>query len=181
MWSVDLFRCESIILKSHWVLVVLDQYTRRIIGFGVHRGPVDGPAVCRMFNAATAGHPRPQRLSTDHDPVFRSHRWQANLRVHEIDEIKTAPYIPLSHPFVERAIGTPRREYLDQTLFWDAVDLQCKLDCFRQILQLGTSPSRLNGQTPENVAESTRFTTADLADFRWISHCGGLVELPTAA
>ena len=28
--SVDLFRCESIHLKSHWVLVVMDQLTRRI-------------------------------------------------------------------------------------------------------------------------------------------------------
>ena len=36
LWSVDLFRCESILLKSHWVMVVMDQYTRRIIGFGVH-------------------------------------------------------------------------------------------------------------------------------------------------
>ena len=98
LWSVDLFRCESIILKSHWVLIVLDQYTRRIIGFGVHRGPVDGPAVCRMFNAATAGHPRPQRLSTDHDPVFRSHRWQANLRVLEIDEIKRCRTSPCHIP-----------------------------------------------------------------------------------
>ncbi len=50
LWSVDLFRCESISLKSHWVLVVMDQYTRRIIGFGVHAGAVDGKALCRMFN-----------------------------------------------------------------------------------------------------------------------------------
>jgi hypothetical protein len=34
LWSVDLFRCESIVLKSHWVMVVMDIYTRRIIGFG---------------------------------------------------------------------------------------------------------------------------------------------------
>ncbi len=36
LWGADLFRCESITLKSHWVLVVMDQFTRRIIGFGVH-------------------------------------------------------------------------------------------------------------------------------------------------
>src|ERR1700676_4944710 len=34
LWSVDLFRCESAILRAHWVLVVLDQFTRRIVGFG---------------------------------------------------------------------------------------------------------------------------------------------------
>ena len=31
-------------------------------------------------------------------------------------EIKTVPYVPLSHPFVERLIGTIRREYLDHML-----------------------------------------------------------------
>ncbi len=36
LWSLDLFRCESATLRTHWVLVVMDQYTRGIIGFGVH-------------------------------------------------------------------------------------------------------------------------------------------------
>jgi transposase InsO family protein len=45
LWSIDLFRwCESATLRIHWVLVVMDQYTRRIIGFGVHAGTVDGVA-----------------------------------------------------------------------------------------------------------------------------------------
>jgi len=37
LWSVDLFRCESILLRSHWAMVVMDVFTRRIIGFGVER------------------------------------------------------------------------------------------------------------------------------------------------
>ena len=55
LWSLDLFRCESATLWTHWVLVVMDQYTRRIIGFGVHAGTVDGVALCRMFNRAIRG------------------------------------------------------------------------------------------------------------------------------
>jgi hypothetical protein len=39
LWSVDLFRCESILLKSFWVMVVTDVYTRRIVGF-VMRDPI---------------------------------------------------------------------------------------------------------------------------------------------
>jgi len=53
LWSVNLFRVESTTLKTHWIMVVMDQYTRRVIGFGVHAGNVDGPALCRMFNDAT--------------------------------------------------------------------------------------------------------------------------------
>jgi putative transposase len=74
LWSVDLFRCESILLRSHWVLVVMDLFTRRIIGFGVERASIDGVFVCRMFNHAVAGRSLPKHLSTDHDPLFRFHR-----------------------------------------------------------------------------------------------------------
>jgi hypothetical protein len=55
--SVDLIRCESLILKTHWVMLVMDQFTRRIIGFAVQPGVVDGPVPCRMFNQLIAGAP----------------------------------------------------------------------------------------------------------------------------
>jgi hypothetical protein len=102
--SIDLFRCESVALRTYWVLVVMDQYTRRIIGFGIQAGIVDGIALCRMFNRAIRGQMVPKYLSSDHDPLYRFHQWQANLRVLGMTEIKTVPYAPLSHPFVERLI-----------------------------------------------------------------------------
>src|SRR3982074_806461 len=76
-----------------------------------------GVDVCCMFNAAVHGRGTPRHLSTDHDPLFEAHRWRANLRILEIDEIKTVPHVPLSHPFVERLVGTMRREFLDHVLF----------------------------------------------------------------
>ena len=130
LWSVDLFRCESITLKTHWVLVVMDQFTRRIIGFGVHAGEVDGIALCCMFNKAIARMGAPKYLSSDNDPLFTYHQWEANLRILEIDEVKTVPYTPISHPFVERLIGSVRRELLDQVFFWNRVDLERKLGRF---------------------------------------------------
>jgi putative transposase len=72
----------------------------------------------------------PKRISTDHDPLFRFHRWLANLRIREIEQIKSVPFTPVSHPFVERLIGTIRRELLDRTFFWDASDLARKLGDF---------------------------------------------------
>jgi transposase InsO family protein len=114
LWSVDLFRCESIVLRSYWVLVVMDQFTRRLVGIGLHGGAITGADLCRMFNAAIHRQGAPRHLSTDHDPLFEAYRWRANLRILAIDEIKTVPYAPRSHPFVERLIGTVRREFLDQ-------------------------------------------------------------------
>jgi transposase InsO family protein len=88
----------------------MDVFTRRIIGFGVAPVYIDGVSICRMFNDVTAGQRKPKHLSADHDPLFRIHRWLANLRVLEIEEIKSVPYACASHPFVERLIGTIRCE-----------------------------------------------------------------------
>src|SRR5215468_10206091 len=97
LWSVDLFRCESVLLRTYWVLVVMDQYTRRIIGFGIQSGVVDGLALCRMFKQAIRSVATlPKYLSSDHDPLYRFHQWQANLRILDVREIKTVPYVPLS-------------------------------------------------------------------------------------
>jgi hypothetical protein len=88
--------------------VVLDQFTRRIVGFGVRAHDVDGIALCRMSNTAIATQGARHYLSSDNDPLFQYHRWQANLRILEIQEIKTVPDAALSHPFIERLIGTLR-------------------------------------------------------------------------
>ena len=73
----------------------------------------------------------PRYLSTDHEPLFEVHWWLANLRILEIDEIKIVPPVPLSHPFVERLVGTVRRECLDHVLFWNGLDLEWKVAEFR--------------------------------------------------
>ena len=127
-----MFRCESLILKSHWVMVILDQYTRRIIGFAVHAGALDGPAVCWMFGCIIAGRGEPRYLSYDNDPLFTYHQWKANLRILDIKEVKSVPYVSLSHPFVERLVGSVRREFTDHTPFWSARDLEGKLRAFAE-------------------------------------------------
>lgn len=184
LWSVDLFRCESILLKSHWVMVVMDQHTRRIIGFGVQAGNVDGAALCRMFNRATAaivGTGVPKYLSTDNDPLFLFHRWKANLRIRDIEGIKSVPNVPMSHPFVERMIGSIRREHLDHVFFWNAVDLERKLVSFKHHYNVRRTHASLGGDTPAEIAGRKRAMPLDINDFRWQRHCGGLFQLPAAA
>lgn len=185
LWSTDLFRCESLRLTTHWVMVVLDQYTRRIVGFAVHRGPLDGLAVCRLFITATArrdGHP--SWLSTDNDPLFTHQRWGANLRVREIEEIKTVPYVPLSHPFIERLIGTVRRELLDHVPFWSARDLERKLADFQTYYNGQRAHAALDGRPParrDQHGPAPRSASAGIAPYRWQAHCRGLFQLPVTA
>src|SRR6202790_4738597 len=47
LWSVDLFRCESIFLRSHWIMIVMDVFTRRIIGFGVEPAYINALSLSR--------------------------------------------------------------------------------------------------------------------------------------
>ena len=50
-----------------------------------------------MFNRAIRWQPwMPKYLSSDHDPLYRFGQWQANLRILEVTEIKTVPYVPLT-------------------------------------------------------------------------------------
>lgn len=182
LWSIDFFRCESLQLKTHWVLVVMDQFTRRIIGFGVHPAPaMDGRALCRLFHQATSRTGVPHWLSSDHDSVFRFHQWQANLRILGIQEVKTIPCVPVSHLFIERLIGTIRREYLDHLLFWNASDLERKLDAFKEYYNNFRIHQSLNSQTPEETAGKDPPPPADPTHFVWQLHCQGLFQTPIAA
>jgi putative transposase len=182
LWSMDLFRCESILLKSHWVLVILDQYTRRIIGFAVHQGDVDGATACLMFNRVISSiQSSPKYLSTDNDPLFNYYRFKANLRILDIKEIKSLPCQPRSHPFIERLIGTVRRELLDRTLFWTSNDLQSKLDAYQHYYNDTRCHMGIGGDTPSRKYDKKATPLISVERFRWKKSCRGLFDVPIAA
>ena len=159
----------------------MDQFSRRIVGFGVHAGDVDGIALCCMFNSAIRTKGLPKRLSSDNDPLFRYQQWQANLRILEIEEIKSIPYSPTSHPFIERLIGTIRREYLDRLFFWNAQDLERKLAALGHYYNEHRSHQSLKGNTPLPAIDNAQARHAKLDNYSWQSHCNGLFQTPIAA
>jgi transposase InsO family protein len=95
-----------------------------------------------------------------------------------VTEVKAVPYVPLSHPFVERLIGTIRREFLDHVLFWTAADLDSKLFAFQTYFNRHRTHASLKGQTPIESAESRDL---NITSYRWQQHCRALYETPTAA
>ena len=140
-----------------------------------------GADICCMFHAAIHRQGVPRYLSTDHDPLFEAHRWAANLRILDIEEIKTVPHVPMSHPFVERLIGTTRREFLDHVPFWNSRDLEGKLAEFQAYYNAARFHASLDGHTPLTFAAKTSPTPANLNQLRWVSYCRDLVQLPVAA
>jgi putative transposase len=59
----------------------------------------------------------------------------------------------MSHLFVERLIGTLRRELLDKVLFWNASDLERKLADFRLYYNSHRAHTTLEGASPEECSE----------------------------
>lgn len=98
-----------------------------------------------------------------------------------MNEIKTVPHVPLSHPFVERLIGTVRRELLDQVPFWGASDLERKLLHFRDYYNDDRVHASLDGRAPVCKTAAASRSVIDLNDYQWRSHCCGLFQLPAAA
>ena len=180
LWSIDFFCCESIHLKTHWIMLVMDQFTRGIVGFAVHKGPLSGFDICCMFNKIISGKTPPKYLSSDNDPLFKFYRWQANLRILEIEEIKSVPYTPISHPFVERLIGTCRREFLDKNFFWNQRDLQNKLESFQHYYNDNRGQESIDGKSPHQKSTNKAKNVISLDNYRWKKECRGLFELPIA-
>ena len=96
----------------------------------------------------------------------------------DIEEIKSVPHAPMSHPFVERLIGSIPRELLDQTLFWTAADLENKLQNYQCYFNQCRTHSGRQGTTPMEPGGNK---VVDINDYRWKKHCRGLFELPVTA
>lgn len=138
-------------------------------------------AICCMFNKIIAQKTPPKYLSSDNDPLFLFHPWQANLRILEIEEIKTLPYIPMSHPFIERLIKSIRHEMLDKTLFWTEIGLQHQLNFYQAYYNNNRSHQSLNDATPNQKYENSKPKIVDLTKYQWKSYCNHLFYLPIAA
>ena len=162
-------------------MVVMDQFSRRIVGFAAHDGALDGPAVCRMFTSIIGGSRPPRYLSSDNDPLFLYRQWNANLRILDVREVKTVPYAPIAHPFVERLIGTIRREYLDHVPFWSARNLERKLTLLKNFCNTNRVHRGLDRARPDERARNTDRNIDRLDDYRWEMRCCGLYQLPAAA
>jgi len=160
----------------------MDIYSRKLIGFEVIEGSLTGPIICQMFNRILINTGQtPKYLSSDHDPLFRFSQWQRNLSISEIDEIKSIPEIPLSHPFIERVIGTTRREYLDHQIIWGPNDLCKQLQEFQNYYNENRVHYSLNGQTPLDFIQTNKKSPLDLNNYSWEVTCNGRYQIPIAA
>lgn len=87
----------------------------------------------------------------------------------------------MSHPFVERLIGTIRREFLNQTFFWNGLDLTRKLEMFRRYDNKQRVHRSLGGTTPALRAGALAPLSATLDHHGWRQYCHALFQIPVTA
>lgn len=112
--SIDFFTIPTVHLRVLFVLVVLADHRRRVLHFNVTEQPTATWTAQQMvgtFPDDTA----PAFLLRDRDLVY-SDGFRHRMKGMRIREVVTAPRSPWQNPFVERLIGSVRRECLDHVL-----------------------------------------------------------------
>ena len=99
-----------------------------------------GPLAPDVSTMRLRGLSLPTRLSSDHDPLYRFHQWRANLRVLQVIEVKSVPYVPRSHPFVERLIGTTATRIRGSAAVLACVGLGRQTGRLPRLLQCASGP-----------------------------------------
>jgi transposase InsO family protein len=112
--SIDFFTVPTVGFKVLFVLVVLAHARRRVVHFNVTEHPTaqwTAQQLVEAFPWETA----PKYLLRDRDAVYGD--WfQQRIRSLGIDQILAAPRSPWQNAYVERLIGSIRRECLDHVM-----------------------------------------------------------------
>jgi transposase InsO family protein len=115
--SIDFFTVPTARLRVLFVLVVLVHHRRRVVHFNV----TDRPSAVWTAQQVVDAFPdesAPVYLLRDRDRVY-GQRFRHRVKGMGIEEVLTAPHSPWQNPFVERLIGSIRRECLDHVLVLD--------------------------------------------------------------
>ncbi len=115
--SVDFFVVPTVTFKVLFVFVVLAHARRRIVHFNVTEHPT-AQWTAHQLSEAFPWEAAPRYLIRDRDRVYGP-AFRTRAECMGIEEVLTAPRSPWQNPFVERVIGSVRRECLDQVIVLD--------------------------------------------------------------
>jgi transposase InsO family protein len=112
--SIDFFAVPTVRLRVLFVLVVLAHHRRRILHFNVTEHPTAEWSAQQIVDAFPDD-TTPAYLLRDRDSVYGG-SFRQRVKGLRICEVLTAVRSPWQNPFVERLIGSIRRECLDHVV-----------------------------------------------------------------
>jgi putative transposase len=112
--AVDFFTLPTTRLRVLFVLVVLAHHRRRVVHFNVTEHPTAAWTAQQLVDTFPDDS-APPYLLRDRDGIY-GQAFRRRVKGMGICEVLTAPHSPWQNPFVERFIGSIRRECLDHVL-----------------------------------------------------------------
>jgi len=128
MVSVDFFTVPTIRFQVLCVFLVLAHHRRRILHSGVTAHPT-AEWTAQQLREAFPWDSAPRFLLRDRDRIFGSGFTQ-QVEEFGIEEVLGAPGVPQQRPYIERVIGTIRRECLDHLIIVKEAALHGHLKLF---------------------------------------------------
>jgi putative transposase len=156
MASMDFFTVPTALFRVLFVFVVLSHDRRRVVHFNVTEHPTE-EWTTQQIREAFPWDEAPRYLIRDRDAIFGK-EVIAVTKSMGIEEVVTAARSPWQNPYVERLIGSIRRECLDHVIVWNERSLQQTLRSYfhyygrsRTHLSLAKdAPERRTVDKPEN-------------------------------
>ena len=123
--SVDFFTVPTATFRVLFVFVVLSHARRRIVHVNVTAHPT--PAwTAQQLREAWPWDTAPRFVIRDRDGIYGPELHNVTHAM-DVEEVPTAPRSPWQNPFVERVIGSLRRECLNHVIVWNERSLRRSL------------------------------------------------------
>jgi putative transposase len=168
MVSVDFFIVPTIRFQILYVFLVLAHHRRRILHFAVTAHPTAEWTV-QQLREAFPWETAPQFLLRDRDRIF-GNEFVDQVKAMGIQQVLSAPRSPWQRAYIERVIGTIRRECLDHVIVFNEQSLRRHLRGFIGYYHRSRTHLALEKDTPE--ARSVQ--AAELGRIIAIPEVGGL-------
>jgi transposase InsO family protein len=120
--SCDFFTVPTATFRVLFVFVVLSHDRRRIVHLNVTTHPTSA-WTAQQLREAWPCDTAPRFVIRDCDTIYGSDL-RRTAQAMGIDDVLTALYAPWQNPFVERVIGSIRRECLDHVIVWNERSLR---------------------------------------------------------
>ncbi len=146
--STDFFVVPTVNFRILFVFVVLAHQRRRVIHFNVTAHPTSewtAQQVVEAFPWDTA----PRYLLRDRDSIHGD-VFRQRVRGMAIREVMTAPRSPWQSPYVERLIGSVRRECLDHLIVLNEESLRQRLKLYFAYYHRARTHLSLDKDAPES-------------------------------
>jgi putative transposase len=147
MVSVDFFTVPTIRFQALYVFLVLAHERRRILHFAVTAHPT-AEWTAHQLREAFPWDTAPRYLLRDRDRIF-GQDFIDQVKAMGIKQVLSAPRSPWQRAYVERVIGTIRRECLDHVIVLNQASLSCHLRSFLDYYHHSRCHLALDKDAPE--------------------------------